>query len=141
MLRSPEIAPDHFVADAGPSEPPCPTLLRLGDQEIRCTIETIEEAPEFLDVALLTPKFPPNCRALLSDPRGNLIPLKLRAESTGLSGTIGPINRSATGYTLRFVALDERTQAADACGLWADVSAHINRPLPKVDAGRAEAGN
>jgi hypothetical protein len=139
MLRTPGVEPDQLVSDAGPSAPPCPTLLRVGDQEIRCTEEKVEAAAERVDLALLTPSFPPNCRVIVSDRRGNLVPLRVTRESTGLSGSIGPIKRSATPYTLRFISLDERIEKAEACGLWAAVSAQIIRPLPAPDAGAKPA--
>lgn len=129
--------PEEMVVDAGPAEPPCPYLVRLNDREQRCDPDTLLINQPQIAADLLMPAMPEGCRPIVSDTKGKLYPLTFESRGSGLRGSIGPLPESATTYTLRFVAWDERIAKDQACLQWASYRIKIQRPPPPTDAGPA----
>ncbi len=127
--------PEEMVADAGPSEPPCPYLIRLNDREQRCDPALMVINRPQISADLLMPEIPETCRPIVSDTKGKLYPLKFENRGSGLRGLIGPLPESTNAYTLRFISWDERVSKDEACQQWASYSVKIQRPPPPSDAG------
>lgn len=123
--------------DSGPTQPPCPILLRIADRERRCDNLPMELPGEKVDIVLMSPTWSNDCRLLLRNHRNSLVKFDLVSSGDGTArGSLGPFKRNAAPYVLSFVALDERRSVAETCGAYGDVRIELSYPpLPVLDAG------